>query len=69
MTVTKTRRMVRPAAARESTMALSKEQIVETLARIAAPDGRPLPQTGALSEVVVTDGKVFFSLTVDAAAV
>jgi ATP-binding protein involved in chromosome partitioning len=50
-------------------MALSKEQIVEALARVAAPDGRPLPQTGALSEIVVTDGKVFLSMTVDAAAV
>jgi len=50
-------------------MALSKEQIVEALARVAAPDGRALPQTGALSEIVVTDGKVFLSMTVDAAAV
>src|ERR1700754_4989909 len=50
-------------------MAVSKEQIVDTLARVPAPDGRPLPQTGTLSDVVVTDGKVFFSMTVDAAQV
>jgi ATP-binding protein involved in chromosome partitioning len=50
-------------------MALSKEQILEHLARVPGPDGTPLPQTGTLSEVVVSDGKVFFSLTVDAAAV
>jgi ATP-binding protein involved in chromosome partitioning len=50
-------------------MAVSKEQILESLARVPAPDGRPLPQTGTLSEVVVSDGKVFFSMTVDAAAV
>jgi ATP-binding protein involved in chromosome partitioning len=69
MTVIDARRMVPPAPIREDAMALSKEQIVEALARVAAPDGRPLPQTGALSEVVVTDGKVFLSMTVDAAAV
>jgi ATP-binding protein involved in chromosome partitioning len=50
-------------------MPLSKEQILESLGRIPAPDGRPLPQTGTLSEIVVSDGKVFFSMTVDAAAV
>jgi ATP-binding protein involved in chromosome partitioning len=47
----------------------SKEQILASLDRIPAPDGRPLPQTGTLSEIVVSDGKVFFSMTVDAAAV
>src|SRR6476620_7537704 len=50
-------------------MALNKEQILESLGRIPAPDGRPLPQTGTLSEIVVSDGKVFFSMTVDAASV
>src|SRR5437868_1259809 len=50
-------------------MALNKEQILESLSRIPAPDGRPLPQTGTLSEIVVSDGKVFFSMTVDAASV
>src|SRR5499426_2255514 len=50
-------------------MAITKDQIVDALARVAAPDGRPLPQTGALSEIVATDGKVFFSINVDAAAV
>lgn len=50
-------------------MAASKEQILESLNQVPGPDGRPLPQSGTLSEVVVSDGKVFFSLTVDAAAV
>jgi ATP-binding protein involved in chromosome partitioning len=31
--------------------------------------GAPLPGTGALSDVVASDGKVFFSITVDAAEV
>ena len=47
----------------------TREQVLECLATINAPDGRPLPATGVLSDVVVSDGKVFFSLTVDAAAV
>ena len=48
-------------------MAVTKEMILEALARVPAPDGTPLPRTGALSDVVVTDGKVFFSIAVDAA--
>jgi ATP-binding protein involved in chromosome partitioning len=47
----------------------SREELLERLATVNAPDGRPLPATGVLSDVVVSDGKVFFSLTVDAAAV
>jgi ATP-binding protein involved in chromosome partitioning len=50
-------------------MALTKQQILDSLARVAGPDGTPLTSTGTLSEVVVTDGKVFFSITVDAAVV
>src|SRR5262249_10360918 len=36
---------------------------------VKSPEGRPLPQTGTLSEIVVSDGKVFFSISVDAALV
>ncbi len=50
-------------------MAVTKEQVVAALKQVPGPDGTALPDTGTLSEVVVTDGKVFFSLTVDAAAV
>jgi ATP-binding protein involved in chromosome partitioning len=50
-------------------MAVSKDQILAALAAIPAPDGQALPQTGTLSDIVANDGKVFFSLTVDAAAV
>ncbi|MBV9347895.1 MAG: iron-sulfur cluster carrier protein ApbC [Pseudolabrys sp.] len=51
-------------------MTASKDQVLAALAKVPAPDGTPLPQTGALSDVIVgDDGKVFFSLTVDAAAV
>jgi ATP-binding protein involved in chromosome partitioning len=47
----------------------TRDEVLERLAQVKAPDGRPLPATGTLSDVVVSDGKVFFSLTVDAAAV
>ncbi len=50
-------------------MAASKEQVLESLRSVPSPDGTPLPATGALSDVVVSDGKVFFSITVDAGAV
>jgi len=50
-------------------MTASKDDVLTTLGRISAPDGVPLPSTGKLSEIVATDGKVFFSITVDAAAV
>ncbi len=50
-------------------MAPTKDQIREQLAAIAAPGGAKLTETGALSDIVVTDGKVFLSLSVDAAEV
>src|SRR5262245_9322125 len=50
-------------------MAPTKQQVLDSLARVPAPDGTPLTEADALSDVVVTDSKVFFSLTVDAAQV
>src|SRR6516164_9785775 len=50
-------------------MAVTKEQVLATLGDVESPQGLPLPETGALSEVVAGDGKVFFSITVDAADV
>src|SRR5262245_43585829 len=51
-------------------MAPTKEQILDRLKSIKAPDGRPVTEAGALSEIVAgNDGKVFFSINVDAAAV
>jgi ATP-binding protein involved in chromosome partitioning len=53
----------------ESLMALTRNEVLKSLARIESPDGLPLPETGTLSEIVVSDGKVFFSITVDSASV
>ncbi len=49
-------------------MAVTKEQVLDALGRVAAPDGTPLPKAGVLSDIVAGD-KVFFSITVDASAV
>jgi ATP-binding protein involved in chromosome partitioning len=53
----------------ESFMALTKSEVLASLERVASPDGLALPKTGTLSDIVVSDGKVFFSITVDSAAV
>ena len=50
-------------------MTVVKDDVVAALGKIASPDGVPLPATGKLSDIVVADGKVFFSITVDAGAV
>jgi len=50
-------------------MPATKEQVLAALAAVKGPDGAALPDTGKLSDVVVSDGKVFFSITVDAAVV
>jgi ATP-binding protein involved in chromosome partitioning len=47
----------------------TKEQVLASLAAVKSPEGAPLTGTGKLSDVVVSDGKVFFSITVDAAVV
>ncbi len=50
-------------------MAVSKEQVLSALAKVAAPGGAALPDARVLSDIVVSDAKVFFSITVDSAAV
>jgi ATP-binding protein involved in chromosome partitioning len=50
-------------------MAPTKQQVLDSLAQIPCPDGSPLTVSGKLSDVMVSDGKVFFSITVDAAVV
>ncbi len=50
-------------------MATLKDEVLATLSGVSTPDGRPLTAAGKLSEIVANDGKVFFSITVEAAAV
>ncbi|MGA7433063.1 MAG: iron-sulfur cluster carrier protein ApbC [Xanthobacteraceae bacterium] len=50
-------------------MAALKDDVLAALGKISGPDGVPLPASGKLSEIVAADGKVFFSISVEAAAV
>ena len=50
-------------------MASLKDEVLAKLSGISTPDGRPLTAAGKLSDIVANDGKVFFSITVDAAQV
>jgi len=50
-------------------MAVTKDDVLASLARVSCPDGTPLHKSGALSDVLATDGKGFFSITVDGAQV
>src|ERR1043165_3800698 len=47
----------------------TKEDVLAALDAVKGPDGAPITGTGKLSDVVVSDGKVFFSITVDAGVV
>jgi ATP-binding protein involved in chromosome partitioning len=46
-----------------------KADVMKALGKVSGPDGAPLPASGKLSDIVAGDGKVFFSITVDAAEV
>jgi ATP-binding protein involved in chromosome partitioning len=46
-----------------------KDEVLAGLAQVKGPSGVALPETGTLSDIVASDGKVFFSINVDAAAV
>src|SRR5499427_5841244 len=50
-------------------MAITKDAVLAGLSAVRSPDGTPLPKTGKLSDIIVSDGKVFCSITVDAAVV
>src|SRR4029078_12479006 len=50
-------------------MPVTKNDVFVALTKVPSPDGTPLTETGTLSEIVASDGKVFFSITVDAAVV
>src|SRR5499425_1814679 len=50
-------------------MTVTKDDVLAGLANVACPDGTPLHRSGALSDVLATDGKVFFAITVDAGEV
>ncbi len=48
-------------------MSVTQQQVQDTLAKVASPRGVALTNANVLSAITVTDGKVFFSINVDAA--
>ena len=48
-------------------MSVSKQQVLDGLAKVASPRGVPLVHANVLSDIAVADGKVMFSINVDAA--
>jgi ATP-binding protein involved in chromosome partitioning len=49
-------------------MTVGKQDVLASLAGIATPEGTSLPESGRLSTIVITDGKVFFSIRAEASA-
>ena len=47
-------------------MSVTKEQVLQALARVMSPGNVPLVDAGVLSDVVVNDGKIMLSINVDA---
>jgi ATP-binding protein involved in chromosome partitioning len=48
-------------------VSVTKQQILDGLARVKSPRGVALPHADVLSEIAITDGRVLFSINVDAA--
>jgi ATP-binding protein involved in chromosome partitioning len=48
-------------------LSVTQQQVLESLAKVASPRGVALTNADVLSAVTVNDGKVFFSINVDAA--
>jgi ATP-binding protein involved in chromosome partitioning len=51
----------------DAAVSVTQQQVLDALARVASPRGVPLTNANVLSAITVTDGKVFFSINVDAA--
>jgi ATP-binding protein involved in chromosome partitioning len=48
-------------------VSVTQQQVLDALAKVTSPRGVALTNAGVLSPITVTDGKVFFSVNVDAA--
>jgi ATP-binding protein involved in chromosome partitioning len=54
-------------AIRRHGLSVTRQQVLDALAKLASPRGVPLTSANVLSEIAANDGKVFFSINVDAA--
>jgi ATP-binding protein involved in chromosome partitioning len=52
---------------RRYALSVTQQQVLDALARVMSPRGVALRNAGVLSAITVNDGKVFFSINVDAA--
>src|SRR3954447_11243917 len=52
---------------RRCAVSVTQQQVLDVLAKVASPRGVPVTNADVLSPITVTDGKVFFSINVDAA--
>src|SRR4030081_2753344 len=48
-------------------VSVTQQQVLDALAKVASPGGVALSNANVLSAISVSDGKVFFSINVDAA--
>jgi ATP-binding protein involved in chromosome partitioning len=48
-------------------LSVTQQQLVDALAKVRSPHGVPLTEANVLSSITANDGKVFFSINVDAA--
>src|SRR3954463_1386444 len=48
-------------------LSVTQQQVLDRLAKVASPRGVALTDANVLSDIAVNDGKVFFSINVDAA--
>jgi ATP-binding protein involved in chromosome partitioning len=48
-------------------LSVTQQQVLDALSKVMSPRGAALPHANVLSAITVTDGKVFFSINVDAA--
>jgi ATP-binding protein involved in chromosome partitioning len=51
---------------REIAVSVTQQQVLDALAKVASPRGVALTNAGVLSAITANDGKVFFSINVDA---
>src|SRR3954447_6485097 len=52
---------------RRCAVSVTQQQVLDVLAKVASPRGVPVTNADVLSPITVTDGKVFFSINVEAA--
>src|SRR4030088_764600 len=58
---------IHPNIVRRCAVSVTQQQVLDALAKVASPRGVALTNANVLSAITASDGKVFFSINVDAA--